>query len=221
MRTEKLLRDLNLQTVCLLGMAGSLEQDVKLGDVVVAEEINQFQAASKAVPDGERFKFTYSGNHWPLAHRLRQCVTNFRYAGRALYQEWQTQGAADLTKHVLAEAERMKAAPRPQVHSGHCASGDTVSAATAYRAELLGIDRKFKMIEMEAAGVARAAHDRASPAQVLVVRGISDPADEDKIKLDKESCGVWRRYAVANAARFLRGLLRHRDFISLLPASDM
>lgn len=58
-------------------------------------------------------------------------------------------------------------------------------------------------IEMEGAGLARAVHlHDALPA--LVVRGISDHADNRKHTMDRVG---WQRIAAANAAAFALGLI--------------
>jgi hypothetical protein len=59
---------------------------------------------------------------------------------------------------------------------------------------------------MEAAGVAQAVTERIHPVQWLVVRGISDHANEGKKALDDQK-QTWRRYSVRNAAGLLRALL--------------
>src|SRR5689334_13509371 len=46
--TFRLLEFADVKLVVLLGLAGALDEDVAVGDVVVAAEVNEFQANSKA-----------------------------------------------------------------------------------------------------------------------------------------------------------------------------
>ena len=99
------------------------------------------------------------------------------------------------------------------MHLGAIASGNVVAASSAFVDELKSINRKFVAIDMEAAGVASAAAERIHPIPCLVVRGMSDRANEGKKILDEQDNGAWRRYCVRNAASFLRNLLTWDGFL--------
>ena len=83
------------------------------------------------------------------------------------------------------------------------ASGPVVSGTATYKKSLLANrDRKYVAVEMEAAGVMAAAADRKTAT--LVIRGISDPADEGKLLDDKAGIeGALRNVAIKNASEFL------------------
>jgi nucleoside phosphorylase len=210
--TEKILNTIQPQLVALVGIAGALDRDVALGDVVVASEINEFLASSKAVPRGEDFIFEYSGKHWDVSFNIKQCVTNFEFAGHRAWQSWHQTVSTYRTGLNLPDNMPGVVHDVPKLHIGHVASGNTVGAAQGYAVELRGIDRKFLALEMEAAGVAQAAHGRQSPIDFLVVRGISDFSDQRKAQLDAAYGGGWRKYAMASASAFLLGLLRSDTF---------
>jgi hypothetical protein len=96
------------------------------------------------------------------------------------------------------------------------ATGDIVVASEAFAKWIREANRKFLAMDMEAAGAALAAY-RNDSADLLVIRGISDYADEHKAALDAGSGtpGVqdaWRRYAVRNAAEYLSILLTSSGF---------
>ena len=210
--TEKILNKIQPQLVALVGIAGALDRDVALGDVVVASEINEFLASSKAVPRGEDFIFEYSGRHWDVSFNIRQCVTNFEFADNRAWQSWHQTVSTYRTGLNLPNNMPDVMHDVPKLHIGHVASGNTVGAAQGYAVELRGIDRKFLALEMEAAGVAQAARGRQSPIDFLVVRGISDFSDQRKAQLDAAYSGGWRKYAMASASAFLLGLLRSDTF---------
>jgi nucleoside phosphorylase len=210
--TEKILNTIQPQLVALVGIAGALDRDVALGDVVVASEINEFLASSKAVPRGEDFIFEYSGRHWDVSFNIRQCVTNFEFADHRAWQSWHQTVSTYRTGLKLPNDLPGVVHDVPQLHIGHVASGNTVGAAQGYAVELRGMDRKFLALEMEAAGVAQAARGRQSPIDFLVVRGISDFSDQRKAQLDAAYSGGWRKYAMYNASAFLLELLRSDTF---------
>ncbi|KAL2019581.1 hypothetical protein VTK56DRAFT_9478 [Thermocarpiscus australiensis] len=85
--------------------------------------------------------------------------------------------------------------PRPEVHFGLMASGDTVMRSGEDRD---AIARQFGVIgfEMESAGV-------WDSFPCVVIKGVCDYADSHKSK-------VWQRYAAATAAAYLKAFLSQR-----------
>jgi nucleoside phosphorylase len=199
-RTEKLLNFADVSLVVLLGIAGSLRSDVELADVVIADEVAEFHAASKAVPDGDgSFRFQYSGFHFRAQYSLIEAIAHWSHLARTDHLEWKN--------GIRSQAPGLDD-DHPRLHVEHVASGDTVGAAEAFRIELLGIDRRFAALEMEGAGVARAADTRQPATPFLIIRGISDYSDERKKTLDRTRKGVWRSAAVHSACDALTRLLR-------------
>jgi nucleoside phosphorylase len=210
--TARLLNFAEVRLLVVLGLAGALDPDVSVGDIVVASEVNEFQANSKAEATGDdSFELIYSGRHFPLDFRIREAISHFEFSGRVSFGLWQKDTVAHFARVEVINKHSVCTAPA-KVHLGPVASGNTVAAASAFVKELKRIDRKFLGIDMEAAGAALAATDRILPIPCLVVRGISDPANETKAKLEKTSKGAWRGYCVRNAASFLRRLLEWEGF---------
>jgi nucleoside phosphorylase len=205
-----LLTIAEVRLLALVGVAGGLTSDVALGDVIVADDINEFQAKAKAVGDANSYSIQYSGRHWSLPWAVREAVNNFRFAARELHEAWQEQ----CRRHHNAcfEVGGVLEAKAPKYHVGPIASGNTVSAAEAFVDELKTIDRKVAAIEMEAAGVAWAASARIRPVPCIVLRGISDPSTGAKTATDQISGGAFRRCAVFNAAALLKNLLSWDHF---------
>jgi hypothetical protein len=108
----------------------------------------------------------------------------------------------------------------PSLHLGAIASGNIVAASKAFVDEVKRIDRKFLAIDMEAAGVAAAAVERIHSLPYIVIRGISDRANETKAALEKESKKVWRRYCVRNAGSLLKSLLGWDGFLNAAGLQD-
>lgn len=199
--------------VVMLGIAAAMHGDVRLGDVLVADQVDAYDATQKAVPDG--------GNGWTIEKRgevfradfaLVQEVANFSIAYKEAHKRWQDAGEQDLNRAVpakprraLVEAHELR--KRPQIHRGHLASGATVGAAKAFKNWLKARDTSIKALEMEAAGLARSASLRQDPVRIMVIRGVSDAGNEEKSALDAVGEGVFRALAMRNATRLFRSLV--------------
>ncbi len=214
---EKALSYAKPRVCFLVGIAGCLEEDLLLGDVVVASEVCDFLAGSKAQPSADGgYVLEYSGNHWPLEFAARTAVESFELSAPRIHSGWLADAARYQRALALRARDKKFAHDVPKVAVGHVASGPTVGGATAYTAELHGIDRKFLALETEGEGVVQAGFGRVRPVPTYVVRGLSDFADERKKKLDGTSSGVWRRYAMHNAATFVHKFIESEAFATLL-----
>jgi nucleoside phosphorylase len=209
----RLLGFAEIKLLVVLGVAGALDSDVALGDVVVGREINEFQANSKAESIDGGYEVRYSGRHWTLDFGIREALSNFEFSAKTCFDNWQTATNAHLRD--LAGIPGADVIGRPQVHLGSIASGNVVAASSAFVAEVKRIDRKFLAIDMEAAGIAFAAGERIHPLPCLAIRGISDQGDEKKASLDSDGKKGWRRYAVRNATAFLQELLKWDGFLKV------
>jgi nucleoside phosphorylase len=205
-RAERLIRLVNPSLIVVIGLAGSLSDDVRLMDVVVAEEIDHYLANSKTKPSKDGgFALLMSGRHNRTSHSILQVVRNFEFASPGIYNEWQSEC---LTRTTATTAPKHKL--------GHLACGDSVSDSKEFKDFLLAhSDRKYVAIEMESSGVAEAAAARTTPIPLLILRGISDNA-EGKVELDSTSKGAYRTAAVGNAASFLHCLLRWPELHTMM-----
>ncbi len=210
--TIRLLEFAEVKLLVLLGVAGALGNSVEVGDVVVADEVNEFQASSKAQSTRDGYEFRYSGRHWSSEFAIREAVKHFEHACPDGFQRWQAQVQEDFAGLSAPNRDSVCSLPST-LHIGPMASGNIVAASSAFVDEVRRINRKFLAIDMEAAGVTFAATERVHRVPWLVVRGISDRADENKKKLDDEK-GAWRRYCVRNALGLLQNLLAWKDFLT-------
>jgi len=219
--TEKFLGEFKVRLVILLGIAGALDEDLKIGDIVVPNEISEFLSNSKAIQKGDYFKLEYSGNNWRIQNVLIECIKHFEFSEhKSIYDYWRKKLTQNynisILENVSAELYNYVSA-EPNYFIGHIASSNTVVASTSYKIELKGIDRKFLAVEMEAAGVARACQDRKKPVPFLMIRGISDFSDERKKIFDKVQKGILRKYAMNSAINFFLNLIKMKcmkDFLS-------
>ncbi|MDT3395735.1 5'-methylthioadenosine/S-adenosylhomocysteine nucleosidase [Streptomyces sp. B1866] len=185
--TERAVAVFDPRAVAFVGVAGGLKQDVRLGDVVVATHVYAYHGGKDE--DGE---FLARPRVWALSHELEQTAKAVRRDGA-----WGGSLPAGVREGP------------PAVHLKPVAAGEVVlnSAASPLRRQLRRTYQDAAAIEMEAAGVAQAAHLNASlPA--LIVRGISDHADGRKSDTDAEG---WQAVAARNAAAFAFRVLRALD----------
>src|SRR5688572_21975865 len=52
---NRLLQFADIKILTVIGVGGALDSEINIGDVIVADEINEFQANSKALPKGESY----------------------------------------------------------------------------------------------------------------------------------------------------------------------
>ena len=202
---SRLTKFADLRLLVLLGLAGAVDSDVQIGDVVVADEANEYQASAKAQSTSSGYEVQYSGRHWSLEYEIKEAVRHFEHSCPDGFQEWQEQISHDYDQIHTPKKESVCSLPAT-LHVGPIASGNIVAASAAFLEEVRRINRKFLAIDMETAGVAFHASERINQVPWLVIRGVSDRGDEEKASLDQQD-QVWRRYSVRNAANFLRQLL--------------
>ncbi|WP_416902928.1 purine phosphorylase [Micromonospora echinospora] len=168
------------KAVIFVGVAGGLRPSIALGDVVVATHVYAYHGGTSE-DDGLKAR----PRVWEIAHGPDQIA---RHVARA--ETWRRRLPADATP--------------PRVHFGPIAAGEVVQDSSISE-QARWVRQHYNdalAIEMEAAGVAQAAHlNNALP--VVVVRGVSDRADGTKAATD----GIrWQPRAVANAVAFATAL---------------
>jgi nucleoside phosphorylase len=166
-----------------VGVAGALHDDLDLGDVIVATRVYAYHGGDES-GDG----FTARPRAWDAPHYLEQ---------------W----ARQVSRTRRWRARPPSTAGRPAVRFRPAAAGEVVVAAADAPTKAI-IRRHYSdaaIVEMEGAGVARAAYlNNALPA--LVIRGVSDRADPGKLSFDRAGS---QALAAANAAAFAIDLVRH------------
>ena len=225
--------------VVLIGIGGALAKGLRLGDVVVGKEINLYFADAKAEGTPDYYKLHHSGRTWKTTAKLKKVVQNFRKSNMVLFHRWQDR-VAKFLEELKIDRNNYKSFTRtkPIMTFGKIASGDIVGSAKSFSLELSEIDRKFKVIEMEAAGVAEACAEREDVLDFLIIRGISDFADERKSELDNviinrssvptdepesksedDNRGAFRDLAMYSATHYFLSLIQSKLFQNYLPPS--
>jgi adenosylhomocysteine nucleosidase len=178
---ERAISEFNPAALVFVGVAGALRESLSLGDVVVATHVYAYHGGTSQ-DDGMKSR----PRVWEVSHRAQQIAQHLNRIG-----EWR--------RFLPPGAEP------PNVVFGPIAAGEVVQDS-AISAEARWIREHYNdacAIEMEAAGVAQAAHLNDS-LPVVVVRGISDRADGGKVTADGAG---WQPRAVANATAFAVALV--------------
>jgi nucleoside phosphorylase len=173
----------NPRFVLMVGIAGGIPQDnLDLGDVVVAEQIIGYEYG-KVTEDGIEPR----DRVYPVSALLLERVRNF----------WDDSWTQQISVHRPDNATR----PVSKLFVGSIASGNKVIASTEFCQRLKTRWPKLIALEMEGEGVFAAAFDRPQIPATLVIRGISDMADERK-------SDEWQEYAANAAAAFAVSFLK-------------
>jgi len=189
---ERAIQTFEPRALLVVGIAGGLKDDVKLGDVVVADWIHSYHGGKE---DKDGFSARPRGGS--AGHRLEQVA----YAVSLTVPWWEP-----LSRDV-----------RPGVHVKPIASGEVVlnspAAPLSEQLDRGGLRELLRRhyndavaIEMESAGAIKAAQLN-DDLPFLAIRGISDRADGTKRgDADQELQPMAAAHAAAFAAAFLRKL---------------
>ncbi len=206
--TQRLAHLYHPDTFVMLGIAAGISNDVRLGDVVVASQVEAYLENSKAVGE-EEFSFETSGEVYRTTAALVTFSQNFPFVHGSEFAQWQKDGA-ELLGNLFPDDDALNGLiaqnsirTNPHLLAGHIASGPTVGAAQSFIKWLKTKDRKYLALEMEAAGLMAAVNEESTPRRTLVIRAVSDFGDDRKGELDKTNEGAFRKYAIRNAISLL------------------
>lgn len=226
---HQMLERYRLDGLAMLGVAGALSDDLILGDVVCAEHILDYLYSGAARPGAQTpgsppgastelpppFRLQHGGKSFPVDRPLIHYIQPFRFEHPNHYRTWQTAGSetwqrlctgitASLDSAKLDQLKTLVRDP-PKLHMGSLASGSVLVASQDFARWLRESNRKLVAVEMEAAGLMEIAELDAK-LSILILRGISDFADEGKKQIDLvtasrgRSAGesIFRQYAMSN-----------------------
>jgi nucleoside phosphorylase len=200
--TQSLLHRLSRppEVIVSAGISGGMHGDVRLADVLAAQSVDRYMANSKAVSKGKKrkkgkgstravFDFEFCGDSEKSTNSCFQYASTISAHRTDLFQSWQRAGASDL--FAVLDAQRFETLKKrrfiresPDVVPGEAACGPSVAGSLAFIQWVKKRSRAFKGIDMESGGVLAAIRRSVDPPKrVLVLRGISDFADERKTQL--------------------------------------
>ena len=187
-----------------VGIAGALNTSLRLGDVVVAEAVSLYGYRSKALPSADDgFRLRLSGKTFTTSRNLFEKIQRMWSNEEMLHQQWQ-KASLERLESAVSPAVRSKLGQyhlgdAKQLIGGVIASGDTVGAAPGFRAQLLEWNRTLIALEMESAGFLLACEECSPAYPRVVLKGISDLADDGKETLERISDDTIRAWAMSNA----------------------
>ncbi|MGN9914186.1 phosphorylase family protein [Phytohabitans sp. LJ34] len=180
--TERAAGMFNPKAVLFVGVAGALHDDIRIGDIVVGTRVYYYHGGQE-----DDSGFHSRPRSWDAPNDLEQLA---RYVARGgSWRRWLTGGGP----------------PQSTVHFRPIAAGDVVlnSRTSPLATQIMRHYNDSAAIEMEGAGVARAAHLNRSMA-ALIIRGVSDAADGTKTTAADAD---WQPMAAASAAAFAYELI--------------
>lgn len=205
--TSHLIATFAPKSIVMVGIAAAIDKDLKLGDVVSADQVDAYLATTKAVDrKGRGFDLEFRGNAYKTSNHLLQQTIHLPFAFPDDYLKWQHRCREDLELLIpstdcarLIESGLIR--KEPELSAVHLASGPVLSATKDFGEWLKKRDGKLAVLEMEAAGLIAAVHERNSSVETMIIRGISDFGDSRKKEFDQVRDGAIRKYAMRNAVR--------------------
>lgn len=182
-----LIRHFQPHYLALLGIAAGFPDELKLGDVIIADPVIGYEY-SKVYNDSSEHEPRFFNAPLNPIQSFQQQVQNF--------DELSHKPSPETTK----------------VRVGPLASGSKLVASKKFRDSLTLRNRKICALEMEAEGVAQAA--RHFSRKFFVVKGISDFADgrskgRRQTPEKKAQHDAWQVYAARASVHVLTQLLEH------------
>ncbi len=162
--TVTLIREFKVSAILFTGVAGSINKQVKVGDVVVATQLLQYDI--NASPLFPRYEVPLLGlSHFDadtsLSAQLQQCAQDYI--------------SQDLSIDVNAASREAFRLHQPQCHTGIIISGDCFVSDATHSKQLQQDLPAALCVEMEGASVAQICYEYEIP--FAIARIISDQAD--------------------------------------------
>jgi adenosylhomocysteine nucleosidase len=159
-----LIERFDVSSILFTGVAGSADPEVRVGDIVIAENLVQHDMDTR--PLFPRFEIPLTGlakfpGDRQLSHQLDMAATQFL--------------EKDLKQVISIAQKQFFQLHRPRVHRGLIASGDEFIASNDRLQELKSHFPDLLAVEMEGAAVAQVCFEFGIPFSVI--RTISDCAD--------------------------------------------
>lgn len=209
--TYQLVDHFTPQLVGNIGICGSLTPDVRLGDVVVAESVENYAYRGKiqgreGTAEGRGSLLRFGGRSFHPTDQFSEETEHLPLQHPDRWASWQKDTLDDLQLGLRPDQRQQLRGleligDSVQARKGDIASGPFVVASEEFKRELLSHNRYFIAVEMEAAGVLQGAKRHPSSPATIILKGVSDFADERKHLLESSTKGVVRGWALRNALR--------------------
>ncbi len=201
---NKLLEKAPFEAMFNIGIAGGISDDIKVGEILVPSVIDNYMANAK-VTDGENgINYDFSGDPYKPSYAYHEKIISSLKLTNGWFEDWLTycsQNTKDEIGESIPDEISNLISLQPFIKGGRLASQSILGASEKFK-EILkrNRDRKYLGLDMEAAGVAKACHQRLMPVPFLAIKPISDPASKkDKVLLESFKSGIFRKLGIMNA----------------------
>ncbi|MCH7729867.1 MAG: hypothetical protein IH991_25865 [Planctomycetes bacterium] len=206
--TERFINRRQPKTIVMLGIAAGIDDDVKLGDVVISTQVGRYLDRAKIESGKGTFDIKPGGDSFPCSGELVRAAQDLEFSHERQHTAWQDSASDRLRELVAGEArakliEKDWIAEKPNFLEGPVASGPVVAAAEEFIEWVKSLNRQYLALEMEGGGMLAAVYSRSDPTRTMMLRGISDFGDKRKKQLDAIGNGGLRCYATRNAVSLL------------------
>jgi nucleoside phosphorylase len=195
--------------VCV-GIAGAISKDAKLGDVFYSRQVLDLTQRMKQEKVKGVTRIKYDPEPYSSSEEVAKSLDRSRLSatGVSPYIAWKKACALVNEGRLVGINTQALGHPTsyffaPEGTSGKIASTNMVLADSQAVEDVRECGRKMACVDTESAGFARACCEVANIPHI-VVRGISDTADEQKKIAEKDFKNVFRSIAASNAALFLQ-----------------
>ena len=197
--------------ICI-GIAGGISKDAKLGDVFYSKHVLDLTQRMKQEKDKNgKTRIKYDPDSFPSDKDIAKSLDRSRMSatGKSPYRSWKSAcemvNAGRLvgvtTQDILGQPSSHYKVP--EATGGKIASTNMVLADSDAVEDVRECGRKMACVDTESAGFAKACSEIKGLSHI-VIRGISDTADESKKLAEDQFKNVFRQIAASNAALFLQ-----------------
>jgi nucleoside phosphorylase/5'-deoxynucleotidase YfbR-like HD superfamily hydrolase len=213
--TQQIIEEFDPTTLVNIGIAGALSDDLRLGDIVVADFADHYSYRAKS-KEGTGTQF--GGKPYSTSYQYFNATQQLWFTHEDQFWAWQKY-CSDMLDRALPSQKQEELVRsklinrRPAIKGGPLACGDTVVVTDELRNAILEHNRTFLAVDMESAGFLQACYERKHEYRRLVLKAVTDFADERKHDLDHIDNGAIRSWAISNSYVLLHLVLtRLLDF---------
>lgn len=214
--TERMLIKYNPSLVALLGISAGIHTDVRLGDVIIASQVDSYAEASAVRPDKGTYKLELGGTIYNFSYAINKLIENYEFLNKEAIIKWKST-ASEAFNHIITSPDKrddliskkmVRDNGEVSYQISHIASGPFVIKSTTFQEIIKLRDRNIKAADMESGGVLASTTQRLESIPTIILRGISDFGDERKNELENDFKGAFRSYAMNNTMNFLLGIIK-------------
>lgn len=232
--TRTVLEAFKPSVIGQIGFGGILSDDLRLGDVAVATQVDCYLTKNKAAGSAHDLSthgtdIMFAGEVFRPSLSLVQQALNLKYAFPELYKAYQSEVQAalpelsfihdpahEVTKFMRSKNVEIAGTEVSEVHAVHFACAEIVSASSKAIKWLRKRDRKVAIIDMESGGMLAAAweycHRNSTDVATFVIRGGGSYGDERHVGVIQRNAKEIYKFAFENACKWLTRLMQaHRN----------